>query len=96
MLLSALMATFMSFTYAADSISINFYSGDTTVTDGTSGELGGVGAAGWNNVAAGNTGGATVKNQNGVDAGTITISNVHGSWASKIPSDGTLTGVVQS
>lgn len=95
MLFSALMATFMSFTYAADSISINFTHNGFGVTTDATGELGGVGAAGWNNVAADNTSGTTVKNQNGVAAGTITISNVKNSWESKVDSDGSVTGIVQ-
>lgn len=95
MLFSALMATFMSFTYAADSISINFTHNGFGVTTDATGELGGVGAAGWNNVTAGNTGGTTVKNQNGVDAGTISISNVANSWQSNVNSDGSVTGIVQ-
>lgn len=95
MLLSALMATFMSFTYAADSISINFTHNGFGVTTDATGELGGVGAAGWNNVAARDTSGTTVKNQNGVDAGTITISNVANSWQSTVDSDGSVTGIVQ-
>ena len=95
MLFSALMATFMSFTYAADSISINFTHNGFGVTTDATGELGGVGATGWNNVAAGNINGTTVKNQNGVDAGTIKISNVANSWQSTIVPDGSVTGIVQ-
>lgn len=95
MLLTALLAAFMPTTYAADSISINFTHNGVGVTADKTGELGGVAASGWNNVAAANTSGTVVNNQNGAAAGTITISNVHNSWESDIAAGDTLTSVVQ-
>jgi len=95
MLLTALLAAFMPTTYAADSISINFTHNGVGVTADITGELGGVAASGWNNVAAANTSGTVVNNQDGTAAGTITISNVHNSWQSDIDPGDTLTSVVQ-
>lgn len=90
-------STFAAYTVnAADSISINFTHGGVEVTNETKGELGGVGASGWNNVAAGNTGGVSVHNQEGEAAGTISISNVKNSWHSDLDAGDTITSVVQN
>lgn len=90
-------STFAAYTVnAADSISINFTHGEVEVTNETKGELGGVGASGWNNVAAGDTGGVSVHNQEGEDAGTISISNVKNSWHSDLDAGDTITSVVQN
>lgn len=93
--MTAVLATCcVQLTCGGDTISINF-TRNSNVTTEHKGELGGIAASGWTNITAGNTSGTTVNNQSGVAAGVISISNVQGSWNSKIDAGTTVTSVVQ-
>ncbi len=94
--MTAVLATCcVQLTCGGDTISINFTHNNSNVTTDHKGELGGIAASGWTNITAGDTPGATVNNQSGVAAGTITISNVANSWESKVSTSDTLTSIVQ-
>ena len=99
LLLTAVMAT-MTFVATtangADSISVNFTSGDGgKVTADMTGELGGIAASAWNNVNGADTAGTQVRDQNGDVAATLSISNVANSWHSNVAVGSTLTSGVQ-
>lgn len=81
-LLAAVLATFAFIGHtinAADSISINFYSGDKTINADTVGELGGISASGWNNIL-GNSGTYSLNNQAGAAAGQLHLTAAQSPW----------------
>lgn len=81
-LLAAVLATFAFIGHtinAADSISINFYSGDKTINADTAGELGGISASGWNNIL-GNSGTYSLNNQAGTAAGQLRLTAAQSPW----------------
>ena len=95
LLTAVLAACCVQLTCGGDTISINFTHNSSNVTTNHQGELGGIAASGWTNIAAGNTSGATVNNQSGTAAGIISITNVANSWESKVAAGDSLTSVVQ-